>query len=89
MTLQIYISYCFYIFFLILEIFLLLYLIQGILPLPGKIRMYAFLLVYPMMYPMEKLLQRSILGNFSINLSPYILLVIVYYCINLCNYFLH
>lgn len=84
----VYITYCVQIFFTVLEVIVLLYMIQSIFYMGPHIQRFLLMLMYPMLYPMQKLLGHSVLGTFSIDLSPYILLVILNYLGNICSYLL-
>lgn len=81
-----YVVYCFQIFFIVLEIIVLLYMIQSVLYMGGFLKTLLLTLAYPMIYPMQKLIRRSVLGTFSVDLSPYVLLVILNYLENVCDY---
>lgn len=83
-----YVVYCFQIFFVVLEVIVLLYMIQSLFYMGEFAKFFMLMLVYPMMYPMQKLLRHSVLGAFSVDLSPYILLVILNYLGNICEYLL-
>lgn len=83
-----YIAYCLQIFFLVLEVFVLLYMIQSVWYMGDLVKVWILMLVYPMMYPMQKLIRRSVLGTFSVDLSPYVLLAILSYLGSICDSFL-
>ncbi len=81
-----YIAYCFSIFFIVLEVFILLYLIRGILPF-GIIAVYFIdILVAPLIMPMQKIVKHSILNCFKVDISPYILLIVFSYLNSMCSY---
>lgn len=83
-----YILYCMDIFFIVLEIIVVLYLLQSMLPLGPLIRGFFLMLVSPMLFPMQKLVRRSMMNTFSIDLSPYILIVAIGYLERVCSYLL-
>jgi len=83
-----YVIYCLQIFFAVLEVIVLLYMIQGIFNMGVYVQHFLLILMYPMLYPMQKLIKHSVLGTFSVDLSPYILLVILNYLGNVCSYLL-
>lgn len=84
-----YVIYCFQIFFTVLEFVVLFYMIQSILYMGPHLQLFLLMLIYPMLYPMQKVIKHSVLGTFSIDLSPYLLLVILNYLINICSYLLN
>lgn len=83
-----YIVYCLGIFFIVLEIIILFYMLQGIFNMGKSIRRFSLMLISPMLFPMQKVVRKSIMNTFSVDLSPYILLIIVVYLGRLCNYLL-
>ena len=83
-----YVIYCFQIFFAVLEVIVVLYMIQTILNMGAHIQWFLLMLMYPMLHPMQRLIKHSVLGTFSVDLSPYILLVILNYLGNICSYLL-
>lgn len=83
-----YIVYCLGIFCMVLECIILLYLLQNMIYLGKIIRYFSLLLMYPILYPMQKLIRKSILNTFSIDLSPYVLLIIIFFLENVCDYLL-
>lgn len=84
-----YVIYCLQLFFAVLEVIVLLYMIQSILNMGIRIQRFLLMLMYPMLYPMQRLVKHSVLGIFSIDLSPYILLVVLNYLGNICSYLLN
>ena len=84
-----YVIYCLQLFFAVLEVIVLLYMIQSILNMGIRIQRFLLMLMYPMLYPMQGLVKHSVLGTFSIDLSPYILLVVLNYLGNICSYLLN
>jgi YGGT family. len=84
-----YVIYCLQLFFAVLEVIVLLYMIQSILNMGIRIQRFLLMLMYPMLYPMQRLVKHSVLGTFSIDLSPYILLVVLNYLGNICSYLLN
>lgn len=81
-----YIIYCMGIFFVVLEIIVLLYMIQTIVDFGDIVRKYTIILVAPILLPMQKLVRRSVMNTFSLDLSPYILLILLYYLERICDY---
>ncbi|MCD7825780.1 MAG: YggT family protein [Clostridiaceae bacterium] len=81
-----YLLYCFNIFFLVLEVIVLVYLVQDLLRLGPKVRYFLLMLISPMLFPMRNLVKHSILNTFSMDLSPYILLIILAYLERVCTY---
>ncbi len=81
-----YAAYCFDIFFVVLEIFVLLYLIRKIIPIGVIGRGAIEFLVYPILPSMQKLVRRSALNCFNVDVSPYILIIILTYLNDLCSY---
>ncbi|MBR1743693.1 MAG: YggT family protein [Lachnospiraceae bacterium] len=80
-----YLLYCFSIFFVVLEVILILYMLQGFFRMGHTIRLFFIMLVYPMLAPMQRIFKYSILNTYSIDLSPYITLIILNYCYFLCD----
>jgi len=83
-----YIVYCLDIFFVVLEMIVLLYMVQSFINMGRHIRLFTLILVEPILSPMQKVVKHSVMNTFSIDLSPYILLVILYYLGRVCNYLL-
>lgn len=83
-----YVIYCLQLFFTVLEVIVLLYMMQSVLDMGIHIQRFLLMLAYPMLHPMQQLVKHSVLGTFSVDLSPYILLVALNYLGNICNYLL-
>ncbi|RKI39831.1 hypothetical protein D7V86_09965 [bacterium D16-51] len=81
-----YIIYCMGIFFIVLEIIVLLYLLQSVVDMGRYVRLITLILVEPILSPMQKLIKHSVMNTFSLDLSPYILLIILYYLGKVCDY---
>lgn len=81
-----YIAYCLYIFFIVLQIDTLLYLLRGILPPGGYFRYFVEMLAAPALTPVQKLVKHSVLKCFKTDISPYILLITLFYLGSLCSY---
>lgn len=84
--------YSLQIFFMILDCIVLLYLLRGFLiifPFGEYLAQLVSTLMLPMWYPMQYLLQRSILHTLRIDLSPYILLILLTYLQELCSFLLN
>ena len=76
------------VFFTVVDVIVLLYMIQSVLYMGIHIQRFMLMLAYPMLHPMQRLVKHSVLGTFSVDLSPYILLVALNYLGNICNYLL-
>jgi uncharacterized protein YggT (Ycf19 family) len=74
------------IFFVVLEIIVLFYIVQGIFDLGSFCRRASIILVAPILSPMQKLVRRSVMNTFTLDLSPYILLIVLYYLERICDY---
>lgn len=81
-----YIAYCFNIFFIVLEMFVLLYLVKNILPFGIIMKYIIDILVAPALSPVQKLVKHSVLKCFRVDISPYILLIILFYMGGVCSY---
>lgn len=81
-----YIAYCFSIFFMILEVFVLLYIVKNTLPFGMAFKGFIDILVMPILTPVQKIVQYSVLKCFKTDISPYVLLIILFYLGNLCTY---
>jgi len=81
-----YIVYCLGIFFVVLECIVLFYIIQTIIDMGGMVRKAALFLIAPILQPMQYLVRHSIMNTFSMDLSPYFLLLVLFYLGRLCNY---
>lgn len=81
-----YILYCMEIFFIVLELIVLLYMIQTMVDFGIWVRRITLILVAPILQPMQNLVKHSIMNTFSIDLSPYLLIVILSYLERLCSY---
>lgn len=83
-----FILYCMQIFFTVLDIVVLLYLLRSflaILPFGHQIISFIVTLMLPIWLPMQYLLRRSILHTLKIDLSPYILLLVLTYLQTICS----
>lgn len=76
------------IFFIVLEVIVLLYLIQKMFDFGLQVRKLTLILVAPILQPMQKIVKHSIMNTFSMDLSPYILIVILSYLERVCRYLL-
>lgn len=81
-----YILYCGNIFILVLELLVLFYMLQGFLHLGKGIRYFSLMFVAPILFPMQKLVRRSVLNTITVDLSPYLLLIMLAFLSNVCNY---
>ena len=80
-----YLLYCFRIFFVVLEVILILYMLQGFFHMGRAVKMFFIMLVYPMLAPMQRIFRYSILNTFSIDLSPYVTLILLNYLYYVCS----
>lgn len=83
-----YIIYCMGIFFIVLEVIVLIYMLQSFIDMGHYVRLVTLILVEPVLSPMQKLVRHSVMNTFSLDLSPYILLIILYYLGKVCDYLL-
>lgn len=83
-----YIIYCMEIFFIVLECLVVLFLVQSFFPLSQKVRLFFLMMVSPILFPMQKIMKHSMMNTFSIDLSPYVILIILSYLERVCSYFL-
>ena len=83
-----YIIYCMEIFFIVLECLVVLFLVQSFFPLSQKVRIFFLMMVSPILFPMQKIMKYSMMNTFSIDLSPYVILIILSYLERVCLYFL-
>lgn len=81
-----YLLYCGNIFILVLELLVLFYMLQGFLHLGKGARYFSLMLVAPLLFPMQKLVRRSVLNTITADLSPYLLLIMLAFLSNVCNY---
>lgn len=81
-----YIAYCLYIFFIILQADVLLYLLRNLLPAGNFLRCFTEMLAAPALAPVQKLVKHSVLKCFRTDISPYILLIVLFYLGSLCSY---
>lgn len=83
-----YIVYCLNIFFIILDAFVLVYIIRNLLPLGRTFKVIVEFLAAPIIEPMQKIIKHSIMNCFNIDLSPYILFILLGFLQEICGYFL-
>lgn len=81
-----YIAYCLNIFFMVLEIFVTLYLIKNMLPFGMAFKGLIDILAMPALMPVQKIVKHSVLKCFKVDISPYILLIVLFYLGNVCSY---
>ena len=81
-----YIVYCLGIFFVVLEIIVLIYLVQTMINMGVWLRKISLFMVAPILQPMQSMVRHSIMNTFSVDLSPYLLLVVLFYLERVCNY---
>lgn len=83
-----YVIYCINIFIIVLEVIVLLYLIQTVVHLGSFLRKLTYMLVIPVLDPVQRIMKRSVMNHFSLDLSPYILLILLCYLERVCAYLL-
>lgn len=81
-----YIAYCLYIFFIVLQADVLLYLLRNLLPSGNFFRYFVEMLAAPALGLVQKLVKHSVLKCFKTDISPYILLIVLFYLGSLCSY---
>ena len=81
-----YIMYCLNIFFIVLSIIIVLYILTGVFNFGKRFRLFILILMEPMLTPMQKLVRNSIMNCFTVDISPYILLIFSVYLQRLCSY---
>lgn len=79
-------AYCLSIFSIVLEAIVLLYMFRNILPFGPCVKLLIDILVMPVLEPVQKLVRHSIIKCFGVDISPYILLIILSYFGNICEY---
>ena len=83
-----YIVYSLEIFFIVLEVIVLLYLIQKMFDFGLQVRRITLILVAPILQPTQRMVKHSVMNAFSVDLSPYLLIVVLSYLERLCRYLL-
>lgn len=81
-----YIMYCLNIFFIVLSIIIVLYILTGVFNFGKRFRLFILILMEPVLTPMQKLVRNSIMNCFTVDISPYILLILSVYLQRLCSY---
>lgn len=81
-----YIIYCLNIFFIVLSIIIVLYILTGVFNFGKRFRLFILILMEPMLTPMQKLVRNSIMNCLTVDISPYILLILSVYLQRLCSY---
>ena len=81
-----YIMYCLNIFFIVLSIIIVLYIPTGVFNFGKRFRLFILILMEPMLTPMQKLVRNSIMNCLTVDISPYILLILSVYLQRLCSY---
>lgn len=81
-----YIMYCLNIFFMFLSIIIVLYILTGFFHCGPRLRLIILILMEPMLTPMQKIVKHSILNCFSIDISPYVLLILSIYLQRMCEF---
>lgn len=81
-----YVVYCMGIFFIVLEFIVLFYILQTMINMGVWIRRLSLFMVAPILQPMQSLVRRSIMNTFSVDLSPYLLLIVLFYLERVCSY---
>ena len=59
---------------------------RNILPFGPRVKLLIDILVMPVLEPVQKLVRHSIIKCFGVDISPYILLIILSYFGNICEY---
>ena len=80
--------YCMQLFFMVLDIIVLLYLFRSILimlPFSKYLIEFIVTLMLPIWVPMQYILRHSILHTLKFDLSPYILLLVLTYLQTICS----
>ncbi len=80
--------YCMQLFFMVLDIIVLLYLFRSILimlPFGKYLIEFIVTLMLPIWVPMQYILRHSILHTLKFDLSPYILLLVLTYLQTICS----
>ncbi|MBS5364024.1 MAG: YggT family protein [Clostridium sp.] len=85
---QHYLVYTLYFFFIILMIINLIYMLRGIIPLGSFINNILDNLMKPLLCPVRYLVKHSILKCIKVDISPYIILIVLSYLQAVCKYFL-
>ena len=83
-----YIVYCLSIFLIVLEVIVLFFLLQSIIYMGQRVKKFSFMLIAPMLFPMQRLVQKSVMNTFSVDLSPYLILIVLFYLEKFCGYLL-
>lgn len=81
-----YIMYCLNIFFIVLSIIIVLYILTGVFNFGKRFRLFILILMEPVLTPMQKLVRNSIMNCLTVDISPYILLILSVYLQRLCSY---
>ncbi len=81
-----YIAYCLNIFFIILEVFVLLYVLKNMLPFSMALKGLIDVLAMPVLMLVQKIVKHSVLRCFKVDISPYIALIVFFYLSNFCSY---
>lgn len=81
-----YLVYSLYLFFVILMIINLLYMLRAIIPLGSFINNILDNLMKPLLCPIRYIVKHSILKCLKVDISPYIILIILSYLQTICNY---
>lgn len=84
----VYLAYCFRIFFVVLEIIVLLYLFRNIFPAGAFLKYFLLTITAPILFPIQCLMKHSILNTFRVDISPYILLLVLSYLQGICSWLL-
>jgi len=71
---------------MVLEIFVLLYLIRNILPFGIFVKYIIDIMTAPVLIPVQKIVKHSVLKCFKTDISPYILLIVLFYMGGVCSY---
>ncbi len=73
------------IFFMVLDVIILLFLLRAVIPYGKRINSLLVTLMLPILAPMQYLVRHSILHTMKIDLSPYFLLIVLSYLEWICS----
>ncbi len=85
----VYVLLCLRWFFIVLDCVVLIFLIRTMIPFGEKATKFILSLMLPMLFIMHGLLRRSILHTQQMDISPYLLLIVLSYLQDLCSIIIH
>ena len=83
-----YLVYSLYLLLIIIMIIDVIYMLRGIIPLGSFINNILDNLMKPLLCPVRYLVKHSILKCIKVDISPYIILIVLSYLQAICKYFL-